>query len=324
MNMPASDIKQPAPPLATTFDMDSAHAALDRHRQEPAQPPSNQFQSEFARVTSAMTEDERSTAFSAARFGYGPLAHVLHPDMAVAFNRPFGGEMQPGLFKNVSNRKLANPAPLGLAGFAMTTFLLSLINLGTLGLSNSSIIISLGFAYGGLIQLLAGMWEMAVGNTFGATALSSYGGFWISFAIILTPGGFNIMETMAKTEGEGGALNLLGLYLVGWFIFTFLMMLCTMKSTVMFFLLFFFLDITFLLLACSYLRHDAAGPHVGLTRAGGAFGIITAFIAWYNAYAGIADESNSFLLIPAIYFPWSPAAVRNVGRRKSPKEEHIA
>ena len=69
----------------------------------------------------------------------------------------FGGEFQPGLYKGVENRKFANPAPLGLCAFALTTFVLSLINLGT-GVAVPNIVISLAFGYGGLVQLLAGMW----------------------------------------------------------------------------------------------------------------------------------------------------------------------
>lgn len=112
-----------------------------------------------------------------------------------------------------ANRKFANPAPLGLCGFALTTFVLSAINLGTNGLSEPNIVIGAAFAYGGLCQLLAGMWEMAVGNTFGATALSSYGGFWIGTAIILTPGGFSIIEDLEATSTNTFYFSF-GLYLM--------------------------------------------------------------------------------------------------------------
>jgi succinate-acetate transporter protein len=140
-------------------------------------------------------------------YGGNPLAHVNSGDSARL--PAFGGYAQPGLFKPPT-KKIANPAPLGLAAFALTTFVLSLINWHTQDVTEANIVVSLAFGYGGLVQLLAGMWcvtdkpnctirmlltrnrEMAVGNTFGATALSSYGGFWISFAIVLTPGGFNI------------------------------------------------------------------------------------------------------------------------------------
>lgn len=131
---------------------------------------------------------------------------------------------------------------------------------------------------------------MAVGNTFGATALSSYGGFWLSFAIILTPGGFNIVEALEK-DSSAPFTNSFGLYLMGWFIFTFILLLCTLRSTVAFFSLFFTLDMAFLLLGLGYLYADPT-PHEGLIKAGGYFGLFAAFLAWYNALAGIADSSN--------------------------------
>ncbi|RKO94430.1 GPR1/FUN34/yaaH family-domain-containing protein, partial [Blyttiomyces helicus] len=84
---------------------------------------------------------------------------------------------------------IANPQPLGLSAFALTTFVLSFFNAGIIvnPTAPAALIVSLAFGYGGLVQLLAGMWEFRCGNTFGATALSSYGGFWISFAMILSP-----------------------------------------------------------------------------------------------------------------------------------------
>ncbi len=136
---------------------------------------------------------------------------------------------------------------------------------------------------------------MAVGNTFGATALSSYGGFWISFAIILTPGGFEI-EAALTEKGAAPFLNSFGLYLMGWFIFTFILLLCTLRSTVAFFLLFFTLDMTFMLLGIGYLQADAAGPKSSCIVAGGAFGLMAAFLAWYNALAGLADSTNRFVV----------------------------
>jgi hypothetical protein len=102
---------------------------------------------------------------------------------------------------------------------------------------------------------------MAVGNTFGATALSSYGGFWISFAILFTPGGFEIASALG-TE----LLPSVGFYLIGWFIFTTILLFCTMRSTVMFFLLFFWLDLAFLLLGVGYLQADAKGPNSGCIK----------------------------------------------------------
>jgi succinate-acetate transporter protein len=127
---------------------------------------------------------------------------------------------------------------------------------------------------------------MAVGNTFGATALSSYGGFWISFAIVLTPGGFEIGN--AYTKNGGTTLdNALGFFLAGWFIFTTILLLCTLRSTLAFFLLFFFLDIAFLLLTIAKFQPANATQ---INAAGGYFGLFAAFMAWYNALAGMADD----------------------------------
>ena len=106
-------------------------------------------------LTNRMTREEHEAATSAARFGYGPLAHVQTGE---GYNAAFGGEFQPGTFRSVSERKFANPAPLGLCAFALTTFVLSLINLNTRGIATPSIVIGSAFGYGGFIQLLAGMW----------------------------------------------------------------------------------------------------------------------------------------------------------------------
>jgi succinate-acetate transporter protein len=133
---------------------------------------------------------------------------------------------------------------------------------------------------------------MAVGNTFGATALSSYGGFWISVAIVLTPGGFNIIdEYSGATAGVNDFNNAFGYFLAGWFIFTTVLLMCTLRSTVAFFMLFFTLDLAFLFLSLGHLYSDDKGANnVSLIKAGGYFGLFAAFLAWYNALAGIADD----------------------------------
>lgn len=128
---------------------------------------------------------------------------------------------------------------------------------------------------------------MAIGNTFGATALSSYGGFWISYALILTPS----LEISAAYEGNTES-SALGFFLTGWFIFTTILLLCTLRSTIMFFSLFFTLDLAFLFLFCSEFakNNGAATTALGLQKAGGVFGMLAAFLAWYNAFAGMADS----------------------------------
>lgn len=106
---------------------------------------------------SGMSHDEHETAKRAARFGYGPLAHQRTNDGSERLPA-FGGEFQPGLYKGVTERKFANPAPLGLSAFALTTFVLSLINVGTRSIGEPELVVALAYGYGGLVQLLAGMW----------------------------------------------------------------------------------------------------------------------------------------------------------------------
>lgn len=156
---------------------------------------------------------------------------------------------------------------------------------------------------------------MAVGNTFGATALSSYGGFWISFAIVLTPGGFAIGDAYKATgAGKYDFDNAMGFFLAGWFIFTTILLLCTLRSTIAFFLLFFFLDLAFLFLFLGYFYASAGTVSVNLTKTGGYFGLFAAFMAWYNALAGIADDRYVFFSLFAIPFPAAVCLFRTMGK----------
>lgn len=231
-----------------------------------------------------VTHDEDYIVFGNERY--------LKKDLASAF----GGTLNPGLAPPPKH-DLANPAPLGLSAFALTTFVLSLINCEARGVKIPAVVVGLAYFYGGAAQFVAGMFEIAVGNTFGGVALSSYAGFWCSWAAIET-GSFGIVA--AYEDGPASELNYaLGIFLVGWFIFTFFLCVLTLKSTVAFFLLFFCLSITFLLLAIS----EFQGGSVPVKKAAGVFGVITAFIAWYNAYAGIANAQNSYITVKAIQLP---------------------
>lgn len=185
---------------------------------------------------------------------------------------------------------------------------------------------------------------MAVGNTFGATALSSYGGFWIAYAILLTPG-FSALTPYTEAADEASAL---GFFLSGWFIFTFILLVLTLKSTVMFFLLFFTLDLAFLMLACGEFAaaNGNAASSLTLKHAGGGFGLLAAFLAWYNAFAGMADKRYVFRLsrthlnqrlflltlfsvatrsssFPSSTSPGQTRAVRTVARLLVSKSKHI-
>ncbi|KAJ2802170.1 hypothetical protein H4R20_003384 [Coemansia guatemalensis] len=190
-------------------------------------------------------------------------------------------------------RKLANPAPLGLSAFALTTFVLSLHN-GAMGQpfgTPPAIVLGLAFFYGGLCQLLAGMWEFAQNNTFGATAFSSYGGFWMSYAVIISPG-FNVLPTLEEAEGTAKA-HALGIFLLGWVIMTFIFFLANLRTNLGLCLLFAFLDITFILLCAG----DWTGAH-NVTKAGGYFGLFTALIAWYIAASDLINHNNSVFSLP--------------------------
>lgn len=206
----------------------------------------------------------------------------------------FGGTLTVGL-SPPPKFNIGNPGPLGLCGFAMTTFLLSSVNTGARGLHIPNVVVGLAFFYGGAAQLVAGLFEIAIGNTFGALALCSYGGFWLSYAAILTPS-FNVLLAYADHPDQTG--NALGIFLLAWFIFTFVLWLFTLKSTLAFSAIFGFLWITFLLLALGELRGSEK-----VTIAGGVFGYITAFTAWYNAWAGIANPQNSYLPVVVIPLP---------------------
>lgn len=205
----------------------------------------------------------------------------------------FGGSYNPGL-SPPPKHNLANPGPLGLSAFALTTFVLSLCNCGARGVTIPNIVVGLAFFYGGAIQLIAGMFEIAVGNAFGGVGLSSYGGFWLSWAAIQVDS-FNIVS--AYTD-EKELANSIGIYLVAWFIFTFFLMMLTLKSTLAFFSIFFFLSITFLLLAIAEFNGSTS-----VKTTAGVFGLITAFSAWYNAYAGIANSQNSYIPVKALPLP---------------------
>jgi succinate-acetate transporter protein len=188
---------------------------------------------------------------------------------------------------------IANPAPLGLSAFALTTFVLSSINAGFIVPSvgaGTNVVVGLALFYGGVVQLLAGMWEFRSGNTFGATAFSSYGGFWLAFGIIFIPGS-GILDALAKTPA---ALHpALGLFLLGWAIFTGLMFLGTLRLNMGLIALFGLLFLTFLVLTIAELGGGAT-----FTVLGGWLGILTALVAWYNALAGVLNASRGVFTLP--------------------------
>ncbi|WBW71685.1 plasma membrane acetate transmembrane transporter [Schizosaccharomyces osmophilus] len=213
---------------------------------------------------------------------------------------PSGADFEPGIHRLRFNKN-ANPGPFGLFSFAFTTFLLSLINLGAGHVKNSRIIVAPAMFYGGLAQILVSMWEMASGNTFGGAVFGSYGCFWLSYGSIFIPW-FHIANSYTDLDEFNYAV---GLFLICWFLFSSLITICTIRSTLAFFCLFATLDITFLLLAAGYFKTNGGAPDTPLIRVGGGFGIACAAFAFYNALAGIATIENSFFNVPRAVFPWS-------------------
>jgi succinate-acetate transporter protein len=178
----------------------------------------------------------------------------------------------------------ANPAPLGLAGFAMTTFVLSMVNANIVNPGGLAGVLGLALAYGGIAQLLAGMWEFRTGNTFGAVAFSSYGAFWISFWAI------NVFYADKLGPDAGHAV---GLYLWGWAIFTAYMTVAALRVSGAVLLVFILLTITYILLAIG-----ADGSHMTVTHWGGYIGIATAAAAWYASFGAVVNSTFARSVIP--------------------------
>jgi len=177
--------------------------------------------------------------------------------------------------------KLANPAPLGLFGFALTTWLLSMVNAGLLPGTTVPLVLAMAFAYGGTAQFAAGLMEMVKGNTFGFVAFCSYGAFWWSFALF------------AKFFGDGVPAAAIGWYLIIWGVFTFAMWIGTFPKNRALFLIFLSLTITFFLLGLAPLLGIAS-----LTMIGGYFGLLTAILAAYLGAAEIINESHGRTVLP--------------------------
>jgi uncharacterized protein len=181
----------------------------------------------------------------------------------------------------------ADPGPLGLAGFALTTFVLSMFNAGLVSKAGEPVVLGLALAYGGIAQFAAGMWEFRTGNTFGAVAFTSYGAFWVSFWALVT-----FFAADIPAEHAGAAI---GLYLIAWAIFTLYMFVASLRTTAAVALVFILLTITFALLGIGN-----AGEHEGLIEAGGFFGLATAAAAWYASFAAVVNSTFGRTVMPVV------------------------
>jgi uncharacterized protein len=201
--------------------------------------------------------------------------------------------------KPVAAPPIADPAPLGLAAFALTTFMLSGHNANFIP---DLMWVGLALFYGGLTQLLAGMWEFRNNNTFGSTAFSTYGGFWLGL------GAFVILAEATKLggtlTGKNDVANGLAWFLLAFAIFNFYMLLWSTRVNLAVFGVFLTLQVTEILLAIGFFvaAHRGVAPtgaEVGWIRAGGWAGVVTAAVAWYTSAALVlAAMNNGRAIVP--------------------------
>jgi succinate-acetate transporter protein len=179
----------------------------------------------------------------------------------------------------------ADPGPLGLAAFALTTFVLSMINADLISSKSEPIVFGLALTYGGLAQLLAGMWEFRAGNTFGATAFTSYGAFWLSF--------WAFDQFFAKDVPDAAVGHTVALYLIAWGIFTAYMWIASLRTTVAISLVFILLAATFFILGIGN-----ANASSNVIKIGGWVGIATAAAAWYASFAAVTNSTFGRTILP--------------------------
>ena len=196
---------------------------------------------------------------------------------------------------------IADPAPLGLAAFALTTFLLSASNAGWMSHATGAAFLGYAFAYGGLCQLLAGMWEFRNRNVFGATAFSTYGGFWIGLALWVklvklpalaaaTPA--TLAATVTLLNHDAGRI------LLAFFIFNTYMLVMATQLNVAVFGVFLTLGATEIVLAIGQFNAGSAVLPTGTIKVGGYIGLVTALVAWYTSMAGVAGGMGGRLRLP--------------------------
>lgn len=207
---------------------------------------------------------------------------------------------------------LGNPGPLGLAGFAATTFILSCYNAGLLVSTTENVVLPMALWYGGAAQFAAGLWEYATNNTFGATAFCSYGAFWLSFATLSefwAPKGF------ASSQDINSAV---GIYLLAWTIFTAYMFIGSLRMSYSIIVVFGLLEIAFALLTAGHFNLNPTDA-ANLIKAGGWFGIFCAFAAWYASAAVVINGTFGAQILPVGVLGPLQANTRylpNVVRRK--------
>jgi uncharacterized protein len=198
---------------------------------------------------------------------------------------------------------VADPAPLGLAAFALTTFLLSGHNASFIP---DAIWVGVALFYGGLVQLLAGMWEFRNRNVFGATAFSTYGGFWLGLAMFIV--------LLSTSHGFAGLLkgadvdNSVAWFLIAFAIFNTYMLMWATRVSVAVLGVFLTLEVTEIVLAIGFFR-VAHGMSPYWIHVGGWVGLVTAAVAWYTSAAGVVNGMSTRAILPVGRPIWGPLPV---------------
>jgi len=205
---------------------------------------------------------------------------------------------------------VADPAPLGLAAFAFTTFLLSAHNAGW---APDIVWVGAALFYGGIAQLLAGMWEFRNRNVFGATAFSTYGAFWLSLGTFVL-----LLQVPALSKSVGNVDKALGWYILGFAIFNTYMMFWSARVNEAVFGVFLTLEITEILLCIGFFVLTSGGGD-GFVKAGGWFGLLTAAVAWYASAAGVVNSMSPSPVLPVGRPLWGGQAEEST-RRQRPLE----
>lgn len=182
---------------------------------------------------------------------------------------------------------IADPAPLGLAAFGITLMVFSMFQAGLLARTGLPIVLGLALSYGGIAQLLAGMWEFRRGNTFGAVVFGSYGAFWLSYWLMQ-------QFFVGRIPGAERS-SAIALFYVSWAILTALLWIASTRTTAVVSLTLFLLTLSFLLLGIGF-----AGPHTELVKVGGWFGLASAAAALYAAFASVMNSTVERTLLPLV------------------------
>ncbi|RCK62504.1 Ammonia transport outward protein 2 [Candida viswanathii] len=203
----------------------------------------------------------------------------------------FGGTLDVGLHPPPVH-KIANPSPLGLFAFSLTNLVMGLYGMNAKGIQVANAGVALYIFVAGVLLFVAGIWEGVAGNTFAFTGLISYGCFYLSYGANFIPafGIFNTYDAKAPEQKN----NAIGFLLLGWALYSLMMFLATLKSVFSLQGLFFCIFFNLFLEAIGYMANNEA-----LFKTGTCFGFGVSFFGLFNAWAGMADRTNSYFTIPA-------------------------